>query len=547
LLDGGCDFYHGIEQLIGYARKTEHFQTACTPREALRFAAAMRAPAKWSKQDKRDHCENVLGQLGLLDCADKLIETLEPLERKLTHIGVELTIKPRLLVVEEANGGGLTPDESLILVTRLAELTWMQDQKMNIIVSFNHASSEVFHKMTKVMVTSPAGQLFYGTPDKLSQQLEGCGYENCHTHLDAIELAKGMQKERLEELCVKMKGNKSWTRVDMDVAFYRAYNPHFYIMMETAARHQQICGIICRQVRTMWRKKLALAMSFFLPAILNILLLLIVSKVDGALNRDVRVGDVVLVCFGGMLAAAQPMIWRTQYDREQFFDEYCHGCYEVRSFLWAKLAVELPQTLVQAAIASFASHYFFGLTGFVPAYILTITILGLVFTSTSFCLAQETRCKNLGGLLALLIFFPQLLFMGVFYHVSEIPDWLRWIQYVCPLKHAMNVLAHWEFVYTDEKTEVANAMQANLDLPKYWWVSVLVLAFFIWLLQVLAARDMWFRALRSIGTGRRWRSWNYIYRYMVYKEGCPTTGTVMAPPCKRTYVHMHFNENIVDV
>jgi ABC-type multidrug transport system ATPase subunit len=289
LLDGGCDFYHGIEQLIGYARKTEHFQTACTPREALRFAAAMRAPAKWSKQDKRDHCENVLGQLGLLDCADKLIETLEPLERKLTHIGVELTIKPRLLVVEEANGGGLTPDESLILVTRLAELTWMQDQKMNIIVSFNHASSEVFHKMTKVMVTSPAGQLFYGTPDKLSQQLEGCGYENCHTHLDAIELAKGMQKERLEELCVKMKGNKSWTRVDMDVAFYRAYNPHFYIMMETAARHQQICGIICRQVRTMWRKKLALAMSFFLPAILNILLLLIVSKVDGALNRDVRV------------------------------------------------------------------------------------------------------------------------------------------------------------------------------------------------------------------------------------------------------------------
>jgi len=403
--------------------------------------------------------------------------------------------------------------------------------------------------MDRVMITSPAGQFFYGMPNVLSEKLSEFG-NPCQSQdqpLHAIELAKGMRNNELSELCVKMKGKHGWPLIPLDTQSWFAYYPHHIEIMKTAPIHLQVCGIIFRQIRTMMRKRLAFAFvtSFLVPAILNILLLVIY----GAFNHDSRVGDVVLVCFGGMLAAAQPMIWRAHYDREQFFDEYNHGCYEVWAFLMAKLALELLQGLVQAVVASLASHYMLGLTGLLPVYMLTITILGLVFTSTSLCFMEITRYEKLGGLMALLIFFLQLLFTGVFYHVSQIPDWLRWIQYVCPLKHAMNVLAHFEFVYANEETELADKMQENLDLPKHWWVSALALVLFVLILQCLAGFKMWIQALRVSEAGMRWRTWTEVINDWFLNEGTfgSGIGTQMAPPCKRDFMAKFYHEYLVDV
>jgi len=550
ILDGLPSTLIGTEQLVGYARKGHYFQAACTPREALRFASAMRAPAKWTQKDKKAWCETVLEELGLLESANTCMENLTELEKKLTHIGLELIIKPRLLVVEEANVG-LTADDSLSLVRRLAATKRLQEKKMNIIVSFDRPSSEVFHMMDKVMVMSTAGQLFYGHPDKLSQKLDECGHP-CPSHktqLDhAIHLAT-MRKEELTDLCVKMKGDKSWPTVDWDIKLYNEVMPYMFDILKTATRFQQVVTIICRAVRTMRRQRLALVMSFFFPAILNIFLLLIFSGVKHALNHDVHAVDLVFASFAGMLAAGQPMFWRTHYDREQFFDEYNHGCYEVRSFLMAKLVVELVQGLVQAAIASLASRYILGLTGFlpVPAYLLTIAILGLVFASTSLCFAERTRRQKLGGLLALVVFLPQLLFTGVFFHVSQIPDWLRWIQYVCPLKHAVNVLAYWEFVHVNKETKMANDVEANLDMPEDWWVSALILVLFVVLLQFLAGRIMWIHALRVSNAGRRAPSFKERIQAYLTGHGFPVSGTQMLPPCKRTWQSMDHAEAVIDV
>lgn len=553
IFDGLPSQMRGTEQLIGYARKGHHFQAACTPREALRFASAMRAPAKWPQKDKEAWCETVLEELGLLESANTCMEGLTELEKKLTHIGLELIIKPRLLVVEEANVG-LTADDSLTLVRRLAATTRFKAKKMNIVVSFDRPSSEVFQMMTEVMVTSAAGQFFCGKPDKLSQKLGEFGHpcpsnKNLPDHAIHLATDRTMTKEDLTDLCVKMKGNRTWCRVEFDVPRFREAMPYEIMMLKGATRFQQVVRIICRTVRTMMRQRPALVISFLFPAILNLLLLIIFSGVQRTLNRDVHAVNLVLASFAGMLAAGQPIFWRTHYDREQFFDEYNHGCYEVWAFLMAKLVVELVQGLIQAAVASLASRYILGLPGFlpVPAYLLTIAILGLVFTSTSLCLAEKTRRQKLGGLLALIVFLPQLLFTGVFFHVSQIPDWLRWIQYVCPLKHAVNVLAYWEFVHANEETKMAATVTANLDVPEDWWVSVLILMLFVVSLQFLAGRIMWIHALRVSGAARRsWTLAEYI-GYWLSGLNYPTIGTLMAPPCKRTYSNTHFSENLVDV
>jgi len=113
----------------------------------------------------------------------------------------------------------------------------------------------------------------------------------------------------------------------------------------------------------------------------------------------------------------------------------------------------------------------------------------------------------------------------------------------------MNVLAHFEFVYANEETELADKMQENLDLPKHWWVSALALVLFVLILQCLAGFKMWIQALRVSEAGMRWRTWTEVINDWFLNEGTfgSGIGTQMAPPCKRDFMAKFYHEYLVDV
>jgi hypothetical protein len=50
--------------------------------------------------------------------------------------------------------------------------------------------------------------------------------------------------------------------------------------------------------------------------------------------------------------------------------------------------------------------------------------------------------------MAPLLFVPQLLFAGFFIATSEIPLMLRWCQWLCGIKYALNIILYVSFCYT---------------------------------------------------------------------------------------------------
>jgi len=80
------------------------------------------------------------------------------------------------------------------------------------------------------------------------------------------------------------------------------------------------------------------------------------------------------------------------------------------------------------------------------------------------------------------IFVPQLLFAGFFIQASQIPVWLRWAQYLCSLKYAMNLYilnefgeqtsAGWDAEY---KAMAETFISSNDIEPDQWWVYMLIL------------------------------------------------------------------------
>mmetsp|Transcript_82140 Transcript_82140/g.183223 ORF Transcript_82140/g.183223 Transcript_82140/m.183223 type:complete len:128 (-) Transcript_82140:64-447(-) len=73
---------------------------------------------------------------------------------------------------------------------------------------------------------------------------------------------------------------------------------------------------------------------------------------------------------------------------------------------------------------------------------------------------------------------PQILFSGLFLKSSQLPPYLRWIQYVCALKYAINLLCICEFAglsapsAPDVGTEFLKSQDIDQDM---WWLYVLVL------------------------------------------------------------------------
>ena len=67
-----------------------------------------------------------------------------------------------------------------------------------------------------------------------------------------------------------------------------------------------------------------------------------------------------------------------------------------------------------------------------------------------------------------LIAVPQILFTGIFLSIDAIPSWIRWIQFLCPLKYAVNLMFIVEFqpdkctfACSDDDSVCINAALAN--------------------------------------------------------------------------------------
>lgn len=60
-----------------------------------------------------------------------------------------------------------------------------------------------------------------------------------------------------------------------------------------------------------------------------------------------------------------------------------------------------------------------------------------------------------------LLFVPQMLFIGFFINTSQIPIFLRWAQYLCSLKYAMNLVLMTEFDLNNHSCQTSSAAEQN--------------------------------------------------------------------------------------
>lgn len=117
----------------------------------------------------------------------------------------------------------------------------------------------------------------------------------------------------------------------------------------------------------------------------------------------------------------------------------------VVAYFLSKLFVEVPMTLVQYIVMFILVYFLMDMQG--DFMLLVLSTFGLGMVSNSVAMALGCMVPDVKDVteLAPLLYVPQILFGGFFIRTGEIPVFMRWAQYICSMKYAMNLMLLNEF------------------------------------------------------------------------------------------------------
>jgi ABC-type multidrug transport system permease subunit len=177
----------------------------------------------------------------------------------------------------------------------------------------------------------------------------------------------------------------------------------------------------------------------------------------------------------------QPVMLMFPFERPMFMREYSTGSYSAVAYFLSKAIVELPLAFLQSVVQYLLIYYLVNMQGNWIYLVTTAWGLGIASSSVAVVLGcLVTEVKDVTEL-APLLFVPQMLFAGFFIRLSQVPVWLRWAQYLCAMKYAMNLILLIEF-NTSLKSCQGNAHYAcnavlldNDVVQDDWWVYALLI------------------------------------------------------------------------
>ncbi|KAG5759293.1 hypothetical protein H9Q72_012575 [Fusarium xylarioides] len=151
-----------FQRKTGYVTQQDLRQASSTVREALRFSAMLRQPAKYSKQERLDYVETVLSLLGMDAYADAIIgvpgEGLNVEQRKRLTIAVELVARPQLLLFLDEPTSGLDSQTSWSICDLMEQLT---KSGQAILCTIHQPSAMLFQRFDRLLLLAKGEKTVY--------------------------------------------------------------------------------------------------------------------------------------------------------------------------------------------------------------------------------------------------------------------------------------------------------------------------------------------------------------------------------------------------
>mmetsp|Transcript_6575 Transcript_6575/g.17034 ORF Transcript_6575/g.17034 Transcript_6575/m.17034 type:complete len:620 (+) Transcript_6575:22-1881(+) len=478
---------------IAYVMQQDILCGTQTPREALMFSAALRLPQTVPLKDKEAIVEATLKELGIHGCADTLIgddliRGISGGEKKRTSIGVELVVQPQVLFLDEPTSG-LDSYAAFSVVQNLLELS---SSGCTVLCTIHQPSSEIFDLFTEVLFLSKGATFYFGPAKDLAPSLSANDFV-CKANYNPADYAMFLLQteptEKLATLARKFAEARPKHQSGANEAGSRGSSEELAPsgrVISSAGILVEIQYLALREKNTLIRDKAGLIATIMAPTLLNLLFALIFFNAgdihSSTYTTNTHFGAITQVAIGGMFGSAQPLLLKFPLEAALFKREYGVGAYSSTTYFLSKTVVELPKSFIVAAITWLVSYWIIGLHGPIMYFILGLWLMSVAAASTALLLGCVSSNVEVALQASPAIFVPQILFAGFFIKSSQIPEALRWLEYLCSLRYGINLFLVNEFgPETTESWSPAQRLSAS-DLlkmneinPDLWWVNVVVL------------------------------------------------------------------------
>lgn len=504
---------------IAYVMQDDALMATQTPEDALRFSASLRLPDKTPQAHIDKLVQETLVALGIDNCKDvmiggALLKGISGGQRKRTSIGIEIITSPKLLFLDEPTSG-LDSHTAYSIVQILKK---MAERNTAVLLTIHQPSSEIFFHFD-IVVFMKEGRIFYqGPAADVVKHFSALGHE-CPPNYNPCDYVMALcqvgSTAELEAKGLFMKTppvddpaaptTRTRSKGSLDIALDSAVLDT--TMKATSSFTKQLSWLIQREYQNITRNKAALAARFGVTIFLNALFGLIFLDAgarDNAnpVNYNTHFGAVTMATISSMFGSAQPTMLEFPFERPMFMREYVTGTYSATAYFISKSIVELPLTLCVSIVQYILIYNMMQLQGFFVYEVLAAWGLGLASASVAVALGCAIPdVKNVTEM-APLLFVPQILFAGFFIKMSQVPVFLRWVQYLCALKYAMNLILMVEFDSSLSScsgaaaTNCKNALVSNNIEVDLWWVYMLMLIVLFLGFRILGAIVLVMRSKR---------------------------------------------------
>ncbi|KAG5063697.1 hypothetical protein AAZX31_02G177400 [Glycine max] len=165
-----------LKSRIGFVTQDDVLFPHLTVKETLTYAARLRLPKTYTKEQKEKRALDVIYELGLERCQDTMIggsfvRGVSGGERKRVCIGNEIIINPSLLFLDEPTSG-LDSTTALRIVQMLQDIA---EAGKTVVTTIHQPSSRLFHKFDKLILLGKGSLLYFGKASEAMTYFQSIG------------------------------------------------------------------------------------------------------------------------------------------------------------------------------------------------------------------------------------------------------------------------------------------------------------------------------------------------------------------------------------
>jgi ABC-type multidrug transport system ATPase subunit len=486
---------------FGFAHAHETLFPTDTPTEAFEFVAKLRGIT----QDA--HVEELIRQLNLISCKDTYIgsTTLKGLssgEQKRVSVGIELIPDPQILFLDEPTTG--LDSSAAYKLTRLLK-TLTTEKNACIICVLHQPSNKILALIDQVILMSKDGRICYWGPSSMLTDYFALKGYLCPLEYNPADyvmfLLQTLSESAINDLVSACKDSLDSMRVQIDHlrqnplvgadAFLktRPYNIRQWVLEVTLLVQREYRSTVRDMSVVVLRVSLALVFGTFI----SFLFFQVGANPAGAIDSS-HIGLVSTLGIFALVSSAQSLIISYSLERPVMLREYASGLYSVSAYCLSKDILEYPIIILLVLIYLTLGYFIGGLQGNYLLLLLGMILIGLASAATSFLLSASATTVDMGALFGTYVLVLETLLSGFFVRFDQVPQVLRWIQWINPLRYGLSIMFIAEFNNKPGHEDLFSSNQTNPDMILFY---IFMLVGLIVILRFAGILVLWFRTRKS--------------------------------------------------